>query len=193
MKASIVTTLAAVTVALGALGPSAVRAQAHTDHLMVVPGELTWADAPAVALGAKIAVIEGPLNKALPFTFRLRLPENAQDRAPYAPDVRAGDGALGHLLLRCRRHLRPVEGPGARTGQRRDHAAWHADVRLHEGGDHHPVARRRSVGPDLPEPGRRSEKETVTVDPRQLWRAIERRGLEVPRARPWAESRATTL
>ena len=51
MKASIVTTLAAATVALGALGPSAVRAQAHTDHVMVVPGELTWADAPAVAPG----------------------------------------------------------------------------------------------------------------------------------------------
>jgi hypothetical protein len=33
------------------------------------------------------------------------------------------------------------------------------------------------VGPDLPEPGRRSEKEAVTIDPRQLWRAIERRGL----------------
>lgn len=78
MKASIATTLAAVTVALGALGPSAVHAQAGTDHLMVVPGGLTWADAPAVAPGAKIAVIEGPLNKAVPFTFRLRLPANAK-------------------------------------------------------------------------------------------------------------------
>jgi quercetin dioxygenase-like cupin family protein len=78
MKASIVTTLAAVTLALGALGPSAVRAQAHTDQLMVTPGELTWTDAPAVAPGAKIAVIEGPLNKAIPFTFRLRLPANAK-------------------------------------------------------------------------------------------------------------------
>ena len=78
MKVSIVTTLAAITVALGALGPSAVRAQAQTDHHMVVPAELTWADAPAVAPGAKIAVIEGPLNKAVPFTFRLRLPENAK-------------------------------------------------------------------------------------------------------------------
>jgi hypothetical protein len=85
MKASIVTTLAAVTVALGALGPSAVRAQAHTDHLMVVPGELTWADAPAVAPGAKIAVVEGPLNKAVPFTFRLRLPENTKIAAHTHP------------------------------------------------------------------------------------------------------------
>jgi len=78
MKVSIVTTLAAVTVALGAMGPSAVRAQAPTDHLLVVPAELKWADAPAVAPGAKIAVIEGPLNKAVPFTFRLKLPANAK-------------------------------------------------------------------------------------------------------------------
>lgn len=78
MKASIVTTLAAVTVALGALAPSTVRAQAQTEHHMVVPAELKWADAPAVAPGAKIAVIEGPLNKADPFTFRLKLPENAR-------------------------------------------------------------------------------------------------------------------
>src|SRR5512134_176215 len=78
MKASIVATLATVTVALGALGPAALRAQAHTDPLMVAPGELTWADAPAVAPGAKIAVIEGQLNKAVPFTFRLRLPQNAK-------------------------------------------------------------------------------------------------------------------
>jgi hypothetical protein len=84
MKASIVTTMAAVTVALGVLEPSAVRAQAHTDHVMVVPGELTWGDAPAVAPGAKIAVVEGSLNKAVPFTFRLRLPENAKRKAAHA-------------------------------------------------------------------------------------------------------------
>lgn len=78
MKASIVTTLAAVTVALGALGPSAVRAQAHTDHVMVVPGELKWSDVGSLPSGAKIAVIEGPLNEAKPFTMRLRLPANYQ-------------------------------------------------------------------------------------------------------------------
>ena len=43
-------------------------------HIMVSPAQLAWTDAPAVAPGAKIAVIEGPLNKAVPFTFRLLLP-----------------------------------------------------------------------------------------------------------------------
>jgi len=78
MKVSIATTLAAMTVALGASVPSAARAESPTDHFMVAPAELKWTDAPAVAPGAKIAVIEGPLNKAVPFTFRLRLPENAK-------------------------------------------------------------------------------------------------------------------
>lgn len=46
--------------------------------VMVSPAQLAWTDAPAVAPGAKIAVIEGPLNKAVPFTFRLRLPAGAR-------------------------------------------------------------------------------------------------------------------
>jgi quercetin dioxygenase-like cupin family protein len=69
--------VAAITVALGVFDPPTARAQTHTDHLMVAPGELTWKDAPAVAPGAKIAVIEGPLDKAVPFTFRLKLPASA--------------------------------------------------------------------------------------------------------------------
>jgi quercetin dioxygenase-like cupin family protein len=44
---------------------------------MVTSDQLTWTDAPAVAPGAKIAMIEGPLNKAVPFTFRLKIPANS--------------------------------------------------------------------------------------------------------------------
>jgi quercetin dioxygenase-like cupin family protein len=43
-------------------------------HTMVTPGDLKWADVPSLPPGAKIAIIEGPLNEAVPFTFRLRLP-----------------------------------------------------------------------------------------------------------------------
>ncbi|MGH7852017.1 MAG: cupin domain-containing protein [Candidatus Binatia bacterium] len=45
---------------------------------MILSDQLTWTEAPAVAPGAKIAVIEGPLNKAVPFTFRLKIPANAK-------------------------------------------------------------------------------------------------------------------
>ena len=118
MKVSIVTTLAAVTVALGALGPSAVRAQAHTDHLMVVPAELTWADAPAVAPGAKIAVIEGPLNKAVPFTFRLRLPANAKI-APHthpAYEIPTSDWSSDVCSSDLREHAEKRRVDGRRRG-----------------------------------------------------------------------------
>jgi anti-sigma factor ChrR (cupin superfamily) len=43
---------------------------------MVTPGDLKWIDVPSLPSGAKLAVIEGPLNEAGPFTFRLRLPSD---------------------------------------------------------------------------------------------------------------------
>lgn len=45
-------------------------------HTMIKPDELKWADIPSLPPGAKIAVIEGPMNQAVPFTARLRLPAN---------------------------------------------------------------------------------------------------------------------
>ena len=45
-------------------------------HRMISPDDLKWADIPSLPPGAKIAVIEGPLNEAVPFTFRLRFPAN---------------------------------------------------------------------------------------------------------------------
>lgn len=45
---------------------------------IIGPDQLAWTDAPAVAPGAKIAVIEGPLDKPVPFTFRLKIPANSK-------------------------------------------------------------------------------------------------------------------
>jgi quercetin dioxygenase-like cupin family protein len=78
MKPSFTPTVAAIAVALGALGASVTRAQTHADHLMVVPAELKWSDVGSLPPGAKLAVIEGPLNEAKPFTMRLRFPANYQ-------------------------------------------------------------------------------------------------------------------
>lgn len=59
--------------------PAAAQAPYTGDGpIMVAPNQLSWRDAPSVALGAKIAVIEGPLDKAVPFTVRLVLPANAK-------------------------------------------------------------------------------------------------------------------
>jgi quercetin dioxygenase-like cupin family protein len=71
-------TLAAIAIALVTLTATAGNAQGHGDHLMVAPADLKWADVPSLPPGAKIAVIEGPMNEAKPFTMRLRLPADYQ-------------------------------------------------------------------------------------------------------------------
>jgi hypothetical protein len=68
------------------LGEVAAWAQAGP-HLMVLPEELAWTDMPTILPGAKLAVIEGPLDKPAPFTFRLRLPANYHIPAHWHPWV----------------------------------------------------------------------------------------------------------
>jgi hypothetical protein len=58
----------------GLIGPQA-GAQHSGGHIMLAPSELTWTDLPSLP-GVKIAVIEGPLNQAVPIMFRLKFPAN---------------------------------------------------------------------------------------------------------------------
>ena len=58
-----------------------------TGHQMVSPNDLKWADVPSLPPGAKIAVIEGPMNEAVPFTVRLKFPPNYQIPAHSHPAV----------------------------------------------------------------------------------------------------------
>jgi len=53
--------------------------------MMATPDELKWTDVPSLPAGAKIVVIEGPLNEAVPFTFRLKFPANYQIPAHWHP------------------------------------------------------------------------------------------------------------
>lgn len=64
---------------VGGLVPPTVTAAepAAQGHISIVPSEIKWTDAPSIAPGAKMAVLEGDLKQAGPFTFRLRLPPNA--------------------------------------------------------------------------------------------------------------------
>lgn len=48
----------------------------HAQHQLVTPAELKWSDVPSLPPGAKLAVIEGPMNQAVPFTVRLKFPHN---------------------------------------------------------------------------------------------------------------------
>jgi quercetin dioxygenase-like cupin family protein len=75
MKAFHATVMAAV-IGFSPFVLPAASAQGQADHLMVAPGDLKWADVPSLPAGAKIAVIEGPMNEKKPFTVRLKLPAN---------------------------------------------------------------------------------------------------------------------
>lgn len=44
-------------------------------HSFVEPATLAWAPVPSLPPGAQMAVIEGPLNAAVPFTVRLKFPD----------------------------------------------------------------------------------------------------------------------
>lgn len=60
-------------------GTQQVPAQhAGGDHQMTTPAELKWAPSAALPAGAQIAVIQGPLNEAVPFIARVKFPANAK-------------------------------------------------------------------------------------------------------------------
>lgn len=83
-------TLVAMTLAIGALLAPAMWAESQTktpDHLMVAPKDLKWADIPSLPPGAKVAVIEGPTNEAVPYTIRLTFPANYKIPAHWHPNI----------------------------------------------------------------------------------------------------------
>lgn len=65
------------TIAVGLLVAPAAWAQKHDSHMQVTtPKDLKWVDVPSLPPGAKAAIIEGPMNQAVPFTVRLKFPAN---------------------------------------------------------------------------------------------------------------------
>lgn len=71
--------LVSVTLAVGSSAAAAAWGESGAEgpgFISVVSSQLKWSDAPSVGPGAKIAVIEGDLKAAAPFTFRLKLPPN---------------------------------------------------------------------------------------------------------------------
>ena len=76
----------AIVAAAALLAVPASWAQSH-DHRMVSPNDLKWADVPSLPAGAKIAVIEGPMSEAVPFTIRLKFPPDYQIPAHWHPAI----------------------------------------------------------------------------------------------------------
>lgn len=48
----------------------------QADHRAVRAADLQWTPVPSLPKGALISVVEGPMNEAVPFTARLKLPAN---------------------------------------------------------------------------------------------------------------------
>jgi anti-sigma factor ChrR (cupin superfamily) len=61
--------------------------QAADPHLMVSPDQLKWADVPSLPPGARIAVIEGPMNEPSPFVIRLKMPAGYRIPAHWHPAI----------------------------------------------------------------------------------------------------------
>ncbi|MBX9590189.1 MAG: cupin domain-containing protein [Hyphomonadaceae bacterium] len=80
-----VVTFRILMLALGvvAVAPAAVA----QEHRMIMPADLTWADVPSLPQGAKVAVLEGNMSEAQPFTVRLRFPANYKLPAHWHPAV----------------------------------------------------------------------------------------------------------
>jgi anti-sigma factor ChrR (cupin superfamily) len=57
------------------------------DHRMISPADLKWADVPSLPPGAKLAVIEGPMSEAVPFTVRIKVPANYRIPSHWHPAV----------------------------------------------------------------------------------------------------------
>jgi hypothetical protein len=78
--------MAAVLTTLAVLAAPGLWAQSG-HHTFVEAERLTWAAVPSLPPGAQIAVIEGPMNEAVPFTVRLKFPANYRIPAHWHPAV----------------------------------------------------------------------------------------------------------
>lgn len=56
-------------------------------HTMLTPSDLQWKDAAGLPPGTKVAVIEGPMNEAVPFTVRIKFPAGAKVPPHWHPAI----------------------------------------------------------------------------------------------------------
>lgn len=124
----------------GFAGAVSAFAQHQDHHRMVQPADLKWDDVPSLPPGAKIAVIEGPMNQAVPFTVRLRFPANYQIPAHWHPAVERVTVLSGTFHMGVGDKLDAQKSVALGTGAimilnpKTNHFAWTregAEVQLH--------------------------------------------------------------
>ena len=76
------------------------------DHKMVMPADLKWQEVPSLPKGAMIAVIEGPMDQAVPFTARLKVPANYKIPPHWHPAVERVTVLIRNVQNGPRRQIR---------------------------------------------------------------------------------------
>ncbi|HEX6705730.1 MAG TPA: cupin domain-containing protein [Albitalea sp.] len=99
-----------------ALGVSGVAAQTVPGHSMVAPAELKWVDLPSLPPGAKMALLEGPMNEAMPFTARLRFPAHYRIPAHWHPAIEHVSVLSGTFYMGVGETLDTAGGMAVPTG-----------------------------------------------------------------------------
>lgn len=119
----------AVVILLGCLVAPACWAQSGS-HIIVTPNDLKWSDVPSLPAGAKLAVVEGSMTEAVPFTVRLKLPAGYQIPAHWHPAVERVTVLSGTLNLGMGEKLDPtkttalVAGSVAVMQPKTNHFVW---------------------------------------------------------------------
>ena len=102
----------------------------HSDHHKAVrAADLKWANVPSLPKGAQIAVIEGPMNQAVPFTVRLKFPANYTVPPHTHPAVERVTVLSGTLHM----------GMGAKLDRSRTHPVGAGDMMIMQPGTEHYV------------------------------------------------------
>ena len=98
------------------VAPLAAQAQVVEHHKMVLPTDLKWDDVPSLPPGAKIAVIEGPMSQAVPFTVRLSFPANYRIPAHMHPAVERVTVLSGEFFMGMGDKLEADKSTGLKAG-----------------------------------------------------------------------------
>jgi quercetin dioxygenase-like cupin family protein len=110
------------------------------DHRMAYAADLKWQPVPSLPKGAQMAVIEGPMNEAVPFTVRLKFPANYRIPAHWHPAVERVTVLAGEFWMGVGDKLDEGKSHALKTGDvmllqpRTPHFAWTkvaTEVQLH--------------------------------------------------------------
>lgn len=130
-----------MSLALASAAGAQSHAQGHAgEHTMVLPSELKWADVPSLPPGAQIAIMQGPMNEAKPFTARLKFPANYKIPAHSHPAIEHVTVLSGTFHMGTGDKLDPAKTRALTAGSiaimqpGTNHFAWTAEetiVQLH--------------------------------------------------------------